>query len=65
MNLDDYDEETLAVICPECCAAVTAKCLERKPGGMGGMIWIDAPHRARVLKAHGKTEDSIRGGVSS
>jgi hypothetical protein len=60
-SFDDYDPETLSIKCPECHAAATAKCLGPKPGGMGGATWLPAPHRARVLAAHDRQEDSIWG----
>jgi len=61
MNFDSYDPETLAIQCPECNAAANGRCLTPKPGGMGGMVWMDAPHRSRVLKAHGSPSESIWG----
>lgn len=61
LNFDDYDMETLAIKCPDCNAAVTGKCLAPKPGGMGGMIYLPAPHRNRVLLAHQREPESIWG----
>lgn len=51
---DDYDDEVLAVVCPECKASVGAKCLVLKAGGMGGKMWRSAPHRIRVAEARQK-----------
>jgi hypothetical protein len=62
MNYDNYDEETLSVVCPDCRAAIGAKCLGPKSGGMGGMVWLSSPHRNRVLAAHGREQESIWGG---
>lgn len=44
-------EEILNSTCPVCSAAPTAKCLEKKVGGMGGMNWIENPHPERIRKA--------------
>lgn len=49
-GLFEYDEATLSIVCPVCSAAVTAKCLYRKP--TGGLGWLEQPHVERVLKAH-------------
>ena len=65
MDFDYYDEETLAVTCPECQAAAGARCLEPKPGGMGGSMWMPAPHRNRVLAAHRREQESIWGEASA
>jgi hypothetical protein len=61
MSFDDYDEETLAITCPDCNAAVTGKCLTPKPGGMGGLMYLPSPHRNRVLAGHGKVPAYIWG----
>lgn len=45
-----YDEATLSIVCPVCSAAVTAKCLYRKPAG--GWGWMDVPHAERYITAH-------------
>jgi hypothetical protein len=61
LDFDNYDDETLSIQCPECNAAVSGKCLAPKPGGMGGMVYLPAPHRSRVLAAHRKEQESIWG----
>jgi hypothetical protein len=61
LDFDNYDDETLSIQCPECNAAVSGKCLAPKPGGMGGMVYLPAPHRNRVLAAHRKEQESIWG----
>ena len=43
-----YTPEQLSVVCPNCHAAVGAKCLERK---RDGMEWIENPHPERVQVA--------------
>jgi hypothetical protein len=55
MNFDVYDEETLSITCPVCCAAETGRCLEHSNRGLD---YLAAPHRKRVLKAHGVTDDA-------
>lgn len=45
----DYTAEILSIVCPECCAAITGKCLVRRPSG--GMEYRKSPHMARVLAA--------------
>jgi hypothetical protein len=59
LNFNDYDDGTLSIKCPECNAAATGRCLAPKPGGMGGMVYLPAPHRNRVLVAHGRGPESI------
>jgi hypothetical protein len=44
----DYTPEVLAVVCPECCAAVTGKCLERT---LWGKRYRESPHAERVAAA--------------
>jgi hypothetical protein len=44
-----YTPEILAYICPQCFAAITGKCLDRKP--TGGMQYREFPHAARVILA--------------
>jgi hypothetical protein len=61
MYCNDYDEEILAIPCPECGAAASAKCLGPKPGGMGGRMWLPSPHPSRVLAAHDREQGSIWG----
>jgi len=61
LGFDVYDEATLAIVCPVCCAARTGKCLEPKPGGSGGTQYMDEPHPERVAQAHGRKQDSIWG----
>jgi len=51
INYEEYDDETLSVVCPECRAAVSGECLIKKP--TGGMQYSTVPHRARVDLAHG------------
>jgi hypothetical protein len=60
IGFDDYDEQTLSIVCPDCRAAITARCLADKPGGMGGKVFLPAPHRNRVVAAH-KEPESIWG----
>lgn len=64
LNFDDYDEKTLSIKCPECNAAASGKCLEPKSGGMGGRLWLPAPHRSRLLAAHGREVEDIWGKVT-
>jgi hypothetical protein len=45
----DYTAEILSIVCPECCAAITGKCLVRKP--TGGSEYRAHPHMARVQAA--------------
>jgi hypothetical protein len=53
MSFDQYDQETLSVICPVCSASVSGLCLQHKRGG--GMEYLETPHEERVLKGHGKS----------
>ena len=54
-----YDDQTLSITCPVCCAAETGRCLQHKR--TGGMEYLEQPHRERVLRGHGKTETDIWG----
>jgi hypothetical protein len=61
IRFDLYDERTLSVVCPECSAAQTGRCLEPKVGGWGGWRYMDEPHHARVLLGHGMKAESAFG----
>ena len=52
-----YTPEILAHVCPECCAAITGKCLDRKP--TGGMQYREFPHAARVILADIRSHDRL------
>lgn len=41
------------VVCPACRAAVTARCTEPKPLGIGGFQFIDRFHPERIALARG------------
>jgi len=43
-------KEPIEVVCPKCCAAIGAKCLERGPGNVGWK-WVEYFHPERVDKA--------------
>ena len=50
-DYEEYDELTLGIVCPVCCAAKTGKCHVPKP--TGGKDYAPRPHRERVELAHG------------
>jgi hypothetical protein len=54
IDFNAYDEETLSITCPVCCAAETGRCLQHS---IRGLDYLPAPHRERVLKGHGISEE--------
>lgn len=40
-------------VCPRCLASAGGKCLEPKPGAMGGECYVDYFHRERIALAKG------------
>jgi hypothetical protein len=57
MSAKRYDEATLSIVCPVCCAAVTAKCLTSRP--TGGLSWMYEPHAERVIAAHPPVQKAV------
>lgn len=49
MSEEGYTPEVLAVVCPQCSAAKTGRCLYRRPSG--GSAYLTEPHAIRVLHA--------------
>ena len=49
--MPEYNEDVLNVVCPQCCAAISARCLEHTQ--LYGKKYRSTPHRERVWKAKG------------
>lgn len=43
--------DPIAIVCPRCLASASARCLEPKPGPMGGEQFVGYFHRERIALA--------------